>query len=95
MDDFRIYSRALTGTEIATLAAPTTSDTLVDPAALKVRYNFDDATGAGQTVSWPVGTLQSSPALGPSAVWTPVSGANPPKYIFDPTGSSVFFRAVY
>ena len=93
MDDFRIYSRALTGTEIATLAAPTTSDTLVDPAALKVRYNFDDATGAGQTVSWPLGTLQSSPALGPSAVWTPVSGATAPGYPFLPTSPAQYFRA--
>jgi len=92
MDDFRIYNRVLTDTEIATIAAPATSDTLVDTAALKLRYNFDTA-GIGQTVTWPFGALLSSPVLGPSATWTPVSGATPPKYPFLPTEPARFFRA--
>jgi hypothetical protein len=92
MDDFRIYNRVLTGTEIATVAAPATSDTLVDTATLKVRYNFS-TVGIGQTVTWPFGTLLSSPALGPSANWTPVSGAAPPNYPFMPAGPALFFRA--
>lgn len=92
MDDFRIYNRVLTDTEIATLAAPATSDTLVDTAALKLRYNFDTA-GIGQTVTWPFGALLSSPVLGPSATWTPVSGATPPNYPFMPTEPARFFRA--
>jgi len=92
MDDFRIYNRVLTDTEIATIAAPATSDTLVDTAALKLRYNFDNA-GIGQTVTWPFGALLSSPVLGPSATWAPVSGATPPKYPFLPTEPARFFRA--
>jgi hypothetical protein len=89
MDDFRIYSRILTATEIATIYS---SGALVDTAALKVQYNFTTA-GIGQTVSWPFGTLLSSPVLGPSASWTPVIGAAPPYYPLMPTGPALFFRA--
>ncbi len=89
MDDFRIYNRVLTDPEIASVYA---SDALVDTAALKVQYNFTTA-GIGQTVSWPFGTLLSSPVLGPSANWTPVSGAAPPNYPFMPTEPALFFKA--
>lgn len=92
MDDFRFYNRVLTDVEIASVKS---SDALVDTAALKVRYNFSTAAGVGQTITWPFGTLESSPALGPSALWTPVSGATAPKYSFPSTESSLFFRAVY
>jgi len=97
MDDFRIYSRILTDTEIATIAAPATSDTLVDTAALKVRYNFD-TSGGGMSLAWPAGSLLTSPVLGPTAVWTPVPGAVSP-YPFlppppvNPAGASLFYRA--
>ncbi len=96
MDDFRIYSRVLTDTEIATIATPATSDTLVDTAALKVRYNFD-TSGGGMSLAWPAGTLQSSPTLGPTAVWTPVPGAFSP-YPFlppppiSPAATTMFYR---
>ena len=90
MDDFRIYGRVLTAQEIASVKD---SDALVDTTALKVRYNFGTAAGVGQTVSWPFGTLMSSPVLGPSAVWTPVTGATVPKYSFAPTEPLMFFRA--
>ena len=96
MDDFRIYNRVLTDAEIATIAAPGTSDNLVDTGALKVRYNFD-TTGGGQSLAWPAGSLQSSPTLGPTAVWTPVAGAVSP-YPFlppppvSPTGTTMFYR---
>jgi hypothetical protein len=92
MDDFRIYSRVLTATEIASINS--TGD-LVDTAALKLRYNFSTAAGVGQTVKWPYGTLLSSPNLGPSANWTPVPGAMPPSYSFMPDGTSLFFQAGY
>ncbi len=92
MDDVRVYNRVLTETEIGQVYA---SDALVDASALVLRYDFGTAAGAGQTVNWPIGTLMSSPALGPSAVWAPVSGATPPKHSFVPTESSLFFRAVY
>jgi hypothetical protein len=94
MDDFRIYNRVLTQAEIASIQA---SNALVDQAALKVRYNFDTA-GSGKSLSWPVGVLFSSPTLGPTAVWTPVSGAVSP-YPFlppapaSPPGSALYYRA--
>jgi hypothetical protein len=91
MDDFRIYNRILTSSEITSVK---TSDAIVDASALKVRYNFGTAAGVGQTVTWTFGTLMSSPALGPTAVWTAVPGAISP-YAFLPTDSSLFFRAQY
>lgn len=92
MDDFRIYNRVLTEAEIASIKS---SDALVDESALKLRFTFDNALGVGHTVSWPYGTLYSSPVLGPSAIWTPVAGAVPPQYSFEPAGTSLFFRAEY
>lgn len=93
MDDFRIYNRILTQAEIASVQS---SDALVDTAALKVRYNFD-TTGTGTSLTWPAGSLQSSPTLGPSAVWTTVPGAASP-YPFlppapaTPPGGAMFYR---
>ncbi len=93
MDDFRIYNRVLTAPEIAAVQS---SDALVDTAALKVRYNFDTA-GSGKSLNWPVGSLVSSPVLGASAVWTPVTNAIPPYPILPPAatpaGTSLFYRA--
>jgi hypothetical protein len=89
MDDFRIYNRVLTQGEIATIVS---SDALADTAALKLRFNFGTA-GIGNSVTWPFGTLLSSPAVGPGAIWTPVPGAVPPAYPFMPTEPAKFFRA--
>ena len=89
MDDFRIYNRVLTAGEITSVF---TSDALVDTAALKLRYNFGTA-GIGNSVTWPFGTLLSSPTLGPTATWTPVPGAALPAYPFLPTEPARFFRA--
>jgi hypothetical protein len=88
MDDFRIYNRAFNATEVGQVFA---NDALVDTAALKLRFNFGTA-GIGKSVVWQYGTLESSPTLGPSAVWTPVPGAVSP-YGFLPTGSATFFRS--
>ena len=96
MDDVRIYSRVLTDAEIAQIATPATSDTLVSDPALEVRYNFDTA-GGGKSLAWPAGSLLSSPTLGPTAVWTPVAGAVSP-YPFlppppvTPAGTTLFYR---
>jgi hypothetical protein len=90
LDDFRIYNRVLTGAEITTIATPATSDTLVDTTALKLRFDFDTA-GAGHTLTWPFGTLLSSPVLGPGAVWTAVPGASSP-YPILPSGPALFYR---
>lgn len=93
MDDFRIYNRILEPEEIGQAFS---SAALVDTNALQVRFNFDTA-GAGTSLSWPTGSLQSSPTLGPTAVWTTVSGATSP-YPFlppapaTPAGTSLFYR---
>ncbi len=89
LDDFRIYNRVLTQGEIATIYS---GDALVDNAALKLRFNFSTA-GSGNSVTWPFGTLLSSPVLGPAAIWTPVLGAEVPVYPIFPTGPAQFFRA--
>jgi hypothetical protein len=95
LDDFRIYNRILTATEIATIAAPATSDTLVDTAALKLRYNFGTAAGVGTQLSWPIGTLQGAPALGSPTTWTPI-GSTAASYPFLPpsgvTNSAMFYK---
>ena len=83
MDDFRIYNRILTDTEIATIAAPATSDTLVDTAALKVRYNFGTAAGVGTQLTWQIGALQGATALGSPTSWTPI-GTTTSSYPFLP-----------
>jgi hypothetical protein len=90
MDDFRIYNRVLTEAEIASVKA---SDALVDSSALKVRYTFT-TSGIGKTVSWPFGTLESSPVLGPGATWAPVPGAVGPNYPFLTTDPERYFRAI-
>lgn len=87
MDDFRIYNRILTEAEIGQIYS---SGALVDTTALKLRYNFDN-TGIGQTLTWPFGTLQSTPTLGPSANWTPVPGATSPWPIL-PAAPAQFYR---
>ena len=90
MDDFRIYNRILTESEIAQVYS---TGALVDTAALKLRYNFD-SVGTGQTLTWPFGALESTPVLGPSATWAPVPGAMSPwPIMLDGTGN--FYRAVY
>jgi len=93
MDDFRIYNRELSATEISTVY---TSDALVDTSALKVRYNFDTA-GVGTSLDWPVGALYSSPVLGAAAVWSTVTNAVPPYPLIapgaPPSSPSLFYRA--
>jgi hypothetical protein len=96
MDDFRIYNRVLTGSEINQAYL---SDALVDNNALVLRYGFNTA-GGGQSLMWPVGPLESSPTLGPSAVWTTVPNAAPP-YPFlppppsQPANPALFYRLAF
>ena len=94
MDDFRIYNRVLSGAEISTIYAAANSNSVLD-SSLTVRYNFGTAAGVGTGLSWPIGVLQSSPAVGPSAVWTPISTTSP-FYPFLPpyglTNSASFYR---
>lgn len=90
MDDFRIYNRTLTATEVAQLAG---SGDLVDTAALKVRFNFD-AAPSGVTMKWPCGTLQCTSELvgnGPGTTWVDVPGAISP-YTITPGQPMRFYR---
>jgi len=93
MDDFRIYNRILTPSEITTISTPATSDSLVDTNALVLRYNFDSGV-FGQSIVWPYGTLQSSPVLGPGAVWTSVTNAISPMPLM-PTAPAKFYRLMH
>ena len=93
MDDFRIYNKILTPSEITDMATPATSDDLEETNALVLRFNFDSySTLSGQSIVWPYGTLLSSPVLGPNAVWTPVANAVSP-LLLAPTAPSQFYRA--
>jgi hypothetical protein len=92
MDDFRMYNTILTPTEIAAIAAPSTSDSLEETNALEVRYNFDSGT-YGYSLVWPFGTLQSSPTLSAGAVWTTLTNATSPMP-FLPTNPATFYRLI-
>ena len=92
LDDFRIYNRILTATEIASAY----TGSLVDTSALTVLYEFNTAS-VGTSINWPVGALFSSPALGTNAVWTPVPNAIPPYPFQAPgvplVGPALFYQA--
>jgi hypothetical protein len=90
MDDFRMYNTILTPAEIATIAAPATSDSLEETNALVVRFNFDTGVN-GHSLVWPFGTLQSSPVLGPGAVWTSLPNAVSPLPLLT-TNPATFYR---
>ncbi|HUD49423.1 MAG TPA: LamG-like jellyroll fold domain-containing protein [Candidatus Baltobacteraceae bacterium] len=90
MDDFRMYNTVLTASEIAAIGTPETSDMLEETNALVVRYNFDTGTN-GNSIAWPFGTLQSSSAIGPGAVWTTLTNAVSPMP-FLATNPATFYR---
>jgi hypothetical protein len=88
LDDFRIYNRVLTDTEVGSIAH---GDAVVDASALQVQLNFDAAPSAGVTINWlsPTAVLQSATSvLGP---FTDVSGASSP-YSVRAASSATFFR---
>ena len=69
MDDFRIYNRILTDTEVATVhtgGLTTNGSPVVDAAALQVRFDFDTAPSGGLSIDWLNGSLQAAnPVTGP------------------------------
>ncbi len=75
LDDFRLYSRKLTGGEIASIH---TSDAIVDSSALVLRLNFDAAPQNGLSISWLISgaVLQSADSV--SGPYTDVVGATSP-----------------
>jgi hypothetical protein len=90
LDDFRMYNTILSPAEVTPISSPSTSDQLEEPDALEVRYNFDTGT-FGNSLTWPFGTLQSSPTLGQGAVWTTLTNATSPMP-FLTTNPATFYR---
>ena len=91
LDDFRIYNRKLTASEI-TQAASTGAP--VDNAALMVRFNFDGPP-SGWTLTWPgAGTLQSTTNITTPVNWNPVPSSHSPYYIRPNDAPMIFYRAV-
>ncbi|MCX6928735.1 MAG: LamG domain-containing protein, partial [Verrucomicrobia bacterium] len=91
LDDFRIYNRKLTASEI-TQAANTGA--LVDNAALMVRFNFDGPP-SGWTLTWPgAGTLQSTTNVMTPVNWNPVPNSHSPYYIRPNDAPMLFYRVV-
>jgi hypothetical protein len=79
-----IYDKALTSGRIASHYA----------VAIGAVVSIQVTPGGQVEISWPSGTLESSPSLGASANWTAVGGATPPKYSFTPSGTALYFRSV-
>jgi hypothetical protein len=82
MCNVAIYNHALSPARIA------------DHAVIGVLGAPPTLSIVGRNLVWSAGTLVSSPVLAPSAVWTPVSGANSP-YPLPPAGSTnsaMFYR---
>jgi len=92
VDDLGIWTRVLTPLEVAKLESAgrnghNSFDSVAPPVAITVTRS-----GSSVTLHWSTGTLESSSTLGPSAVWTPVSGASPPSYTFTPGPGPKFYR---
>jgi hypothetical protein len=88
MDDFRVYSRTLTGAEIASIH---TSNALVDTSTLVLQLNFSAAPSSETILTWQItdGILQSAPSV--TGPWTDV-GATQTQYIVTPDKAAQFYR---
>ncbi|MDB6039371.1 MAG: hypothetical protein JWM99_3212 [Verrucomicrobiales bacterium] len=88
LDDLRVYNRALTDAEVASIAA---SDALVDPTALALRLNFDAPAIAGVRVGWKSSdaVLQSSSIV--TGPYTDVPDATSP-FVIEAGAGNVFYR---
>ncbi|HAM71225.1 MAG TPA: hypothetical protein DCM86_06245 [Verrucomicrobiales bacterium] len=90
MDDFRIYNRPLTDTEIASVAKGDGA-TPVAADALVARYSFDRIPG-GVTLRWECGVLQATDELKSSGtLWTDVTDAVSP-YSVGATPGAHYYR---
>ncbi len=95
MDDFRIYNKILSPSEVQAIYTGDDSS-VTDPNNLEVRFNFDaaDAPIVGKLLVFPYGTLQSSPVLGTGAVWTTVTNAVSPQILIpNPSVPAIFYRS--
>jgi len=91
LDDFRIYNRILDSTEISTLVS---SGAVVDPAALKVRFNFDTAPVTALSVSWAPTWADLQSAGNISDAFAPVPTAVSPFIVIPAPDDNQYYRAV-
>lgn len=98
IDEFRIYSGRLLPSDVAAAQVIGPNVLLTTNASIHVSQN-----GGNFVASWPVAgagfVLESSPALGRSAVWTPVTNApvaigTNNQITLPSSGSTMFFRLV-
>jgi hypothetical protein len=91
LDDFRLYNRGLTATEIAQAVAP---GAVVDSAALMVWFSFD-APPSGLTLTWPgSGALESTMDITSPVSWNPVPSSSSPFFIRPDAAPLKFYRVV-
>jgi hypothetical protein len=88
LDDFRLYSRKLTLTEIDTIVR---TDALVDTNALAVRWNFDAPPVPGVSVTWPANSAVLQSAATATGIYTDVPSVASPYYLEPPPGVQ-FYR---
>jgi hypothetical protein len=86
LDDFRMYNRILTTNEIDQAMG----GAIVDASALQIRYNFNTAPG-GYAVTWPYGSLMSTPAITNS--FSTISNVTSP-FPVSPQGVQRYFRGL-
>jgi len=94
VDDLGIWRRVLTPLEAAKIESAgrvgsNSFDSVAPPVTLTVTKS-----GSTLTLQWAAGTLLQSSTLGPSATWTPVSGASAPSYTFTPGPGAKFYRVL-
>ena len=94
VDDLGVWGRVLTPAEVAKIESAgrnghNSFDSVAPPVTLTVTRS-----GSSVTLGWAAGTLLQSSTLGPSAVWTPVSGASAPSYTFTPGPGAKFYRVL-
>jgi hypothetical protein len=78
LDDFRIYGRSLTQSEIAEVIS---GNALVDTNALLVRWNFDTPPIPGVGMSWPANTAVLQSAATSRGPYTDLPSAASPLYL--------------
>jgi hypothetical protein len=87
MDDFRIYDRILTPSEITQALG----GAVVDASALKLRFNFDSPP-SGYIVTWPYGSLQSAPIV--TGPYTTVTNVPSPLPVAPASSPQKYFRGL-
>ncbi|MCL4789693.1 MAG: immunoglobulin domain-containing protein [Verrucomicrobia bacterium] len=94
LDDLGIWRRALTALEVTQIySAGSTAGRSFDTVSPEVNLTIG-RSGNNIVISYDSGTLQQSSSVGADAVWTTVTGANPPSHTVTPTGAALYFRVL-